>query len=353
MRALKKISAFIALLGSAIFCNIEGANAAVVSVLPLPNGGRPLIMLEGDIEPGDEDKFLDIARKSPSAVVQLKSNGGSVQAAIEIGRIIYYNDFSTFVKEADCASACALIWLAGNPRAVSTAGRVGFHAAYNAISKTQTRISSAGNALIGSYLSLLKINDNAIRYITETAPSSMRWLSQKDAFDVNLPALFLENINTSIDQYNKAVNKITEIGKADNEAVELYKSSAQMGFAGAQNNLGDLFESGDGVERNEMAAVHWYTRSAERGEPTAYFSLASILGKSSDERVLVDALKFAMLAYNQLPDGYNKNEAFSLIKDISSKVSSNSRVVALDLSRKWRPLYQEENLISDDPTPIK
>ena len=53
------------------------------------------------------------------------------------------------------------------------------------------------------------------------------------------------------------------------EAARLYRLSANLGFAGAQNNLGDCYEHGIGLEKNYAMAVYWYTRAAERGHLTA------------------------------------------------------------------------------------
>ena len=62
------------------------------------------------------------------------------------------------------------------------------------------------------------------------------------------------------------------------EAFRLYQASADLGFAGAQNNVGDHYERGHVIPQSDVGAVYWYTRAAERGEPTAYLGLASVLG---------------------------------------------------------------------------
>jgi len=86
------------------------------------------------------------------------------------------------------------------------------------------------------------------------------------------------------------------------EAFRLYQTSADLGFAGAQNNLGDHYERGEVVPQSDVGAVFWYTRAAERGEPTAYLGLASVLGNSdAGDDVLIEALKYAFLAKELLP----------------------------------------------------
>jgi TPR repeat protein len=139
------------------------------------------------------------------------------------------------------------------------------------------------------------------------------------------------------------------------EALRLYQASADMGFAGAQNNLGDHYERGEVVPQSDVGAVFWYTRAAERGEPTAYLGLASVLGNSDAcDDLLVEALKYAVLAKVQLPDGGNKDLATLLEGRIAAKLSRSSHEDFTNRLKNWEPLFQEEYLQSDSPafTPL-
>ena len=128
----------------------------------------------------------------------------------------------------------------------------------------------------------------------------------------------------------------------------MYSDSANAGFSGAQNNLGDLYEKGIGVNKNLISSIYWYTRSAERGEPTAYLSLASLLAKqTTDEETLVQALKFAILAAQNLKEGKNKNHAVTTIYLIKSQLNASAKARAEELAKAWNPLAQEKNLLGD------
>lgn len=82
--------------------------------------------MRGPLEIGDQDKFIQVALQHPKAVVALQSDGGSIIAAIEIGKAIRLKQYSTLVpSDLYCASACALIWLAGNERFMDATSRVG------------------------------------------------------------------------------------------------------------------------------------------------------------------------------------------------------------------------------------
>ena len=48
---------------------------------------------------------------------------------------------------------------------------------------------------------------------------------------------------------------------------------AEQGYASAQNNLGGMYESGDGVPQDDQTAVKWYRLAAEQGVPKAQLHL--------------------------------------------------------------------------------
>jgi TPR repeat protein len=134
------------------------------------------------------------------------------------------------------------------------------------------------------------------------------------------------------------------------EAFRLYQLSADLGFAGAQNNLGDHYERGHVVPQSDVGAVYWYTRAAERGEPTAYLGLASVLGNSdAGDDVLIEALKYAFLAKELLPEGGNKDLATVLQGLIAAKLSRSLHDEFTQRVKNWEPLFQEEYLASDSP----
>ena len=58
------------------------------------------------------------------------------------------------------------------------------------------------------------------------------------------------------------------------EEVEKVKEMAENGVPIAENILGAMYLSGDGVEKDFIAAVRWLRKAAERGLPTAQFNLS-------------------------------------------------------------------------------
>ena len=63
------------------------------------------------------------------------------------------------------------------------------------------------------------------------------------------------------------------VPKDDAAAVLWFRKAADLGHAIAQHHLGHCFEKGRGVIRDTFEAFHWYKKSAEQGEPKGQGSL--------------------------------------------------------------------------------
>jgi hypothetical protein len=145
-----------------------------------------IIRVRGELNLGDEDRFLDLALARRTAIVTFDSPGGNLKAGIEIGKFIRLRNYTTIVSHAAvCASACALAWLGGGKRVMSSRANVGFHAAYMS-SGSGHEVTGSGNALVGAYLSKLGFTSPAIVYITSAAPNEMNWLTAERASMVGL-----------------------------------------------------------------------------------------------------------------------------------------------------------------------
>lgn len=176
MRKNRSISflAALACLGSVSF---KDAVAAEISVEPLEDTETSVIVVSGPIESGDEDLFRRISIEHDEAIVLLGSPGGELTAALSIGRAIRLREYTTVVtKDSVCASACALIWLAGSRRLLSPAGKVGFHASYYQEDGKLIE-TGVGNAVVGHYLSQLNLPEKAVIFATSASPESITWLN--------------------------------------------------------------------------------------------------------------------------------------------------------------------------------
>jgi hypothetical protein len=58
------------------------------------------------------------------------------------------------------------------------------------------------------------------------------------------------------------------------EAAAWYRRAAEQGHLEAQMALGQLYQQGKGVEKDDRQALHWFVQAARRGEPQAQFYAA-------------------------------------------------------------------------------
>ncbi|MGA7329711.1 MAG: hypothetical protein WBX25_35835 [Rhodomicrobium sp.] len=168
------------------FACFSVSEAATIEVVPADNQNLQVIVLAGEIKIGDETRFADLAIGTQSAIVVLNSPGGSIYPAIEIGKTIRIKGFLTYVADGnECSSSCALIWLGGRRRSMSSRAKIGFHAAYT-VSEGFASVNGPGNALVGAYVSQLGLPDAAVIYVTAAPPGSLHRLTPDDAKAVGL-----------------------------------------------------------------------------------------------------------------------------------------------------------------------
>jgi|GEM_PF-1122389 len=167
----------------AIVISLLGPPAAEAANIELKHvdGATALVVVEGDLELGDIEIFRSRVAPLSKATVAFRSDGGSLLAGIRIGMLIRVKNFTTVVPDAaQCASACAVAWLGGAHRFLGVGSKVGFHAAYVQKAGATTE-SGPGNAVLGAYLDQIGLPEDAIVYITQAAPNSMKWLNMEEA----------------------------------------------------------------------------------------------------------------------------------------------------------------------------
>ena len=123
-----------------------------------------------------------------------------------------------------------------------------------------------------------------------------------------------------------------------------YRRAAEwrgIGFSGSQNNLGDMYETGEGLPKSPGDAIYWYTRSALQGEPTAYLSLGSCfangVGVGKD---VVEAYFWLTLAARDLGAGKNKNAAINRLNALEKTMTPDQLAEAKDKADTFKPYYQ-------------
>ena len=163
------------LAGAAALAMMTASTASAADIWFEKVGRIPVIFIKGEIVRGDSDKFDRLASKLKpgSALVVMGSPGGLMLDGLDIGITIRNKRFATTVPNATCSSICGFMWLAGVNRFAHPEAEIGFHGIYDMDTKQTT---SAGNALLGAYLSKLGLSYSAIAELTKEAHDSMTWL---------------------------------------------------------------------------------------------------------------------------------------------------------------------------------
>lgn len=256
---------FIALFGLVILGG-AGAHAATINVDPGALDDTAFVTVIGDLEPGDGKRFRTRTLGLSKAIVAFHSKGGPVVAGIEIGRLIRMRGWATFVPDgALCASACAIAWLAGAPRAMGRHALIGFHAAYNP--KTG-RESGMANALVGAYLNELGLPPAAIMYVTVAEPDSMLWLNPDEARKVGIQVATLnpEPPRPSLAEKSsalrtRAINFVTALYKEISRAPPDLLANLGALYASEVNYYGKRLPQREVLEQIERFFERWPTRT--------------------------------------------------------------------------------------------
>lgn len=167
----------------------------------------PIIKIHGQIKQQDVETFhqlkvlakkniQDLGLENPSTdkqqlyFVGLDSNGGSVSAAISIGKAIRDESVGVILAESDsCVSACVLL-LAGGVTRVA-AGRVGVHRPYleedrGYTTGSQKKIYAEIEKKVKSYLSYVNVPTSLYDLMFRIPPEKVRFLSDVELQEFNL-----------------------------------------------------------------------------------------------------------------------------------------------------------------------
>jgi len=170
----------------------QTAQAEVVTLLERGTLEHPaLVLVKGVLlatrSQANIKALRTIAEEEKVVTVFLDSPGGALITAIQLGNIIREHGIKTAVADsAQCASACALVWLSGKERYMGENARIGFHSIR--VSKGTFEVSYRGNAAVEGYLdyALGLTNPEVASYVTKAPPHSMTWLTMSDAKQLSL-----------------------------------------------------------------------------------------------------------------------------------------------------------------------
>jgi hypothetical protein len=165
------------------------ARAAEFRSIDMPDGSGQAIVLSGVIAPGDEAAFHALAETAGKAVVLTTGPGGTVGAAVKIGTEIRARGWPTLVPaNTRCASACALIWLAGQTRMLGSGALIGFHAMSMMIQNGQRVETHDLDTYLRMWLTDLGYPFDATATIVNTRAAAVRWYDTTELRANGIPA---------------------------------------------------------------------------------------------------------------------------------------------------------------------
>ena len=116
-------------------------------------------------------------------------------------------------------------------------------------------------------------------------------------------------------------------------AAAWYRRAAEQGYALAQFNLGVMYDKGQGVPQNDIEAVRWYRRAAEQGFADAQFNLAFMYGNGRGvTQDFIEAYVWFSLAAAQGDEDAATN------RDLTADLMTAEQVEAAErMVEDWRP----------------
>lgn len=182
-------------------------------------------------------------------------------------------------------------------------------------------------------------------------------------------ATCLADLQAGIDAYNKqdyttAFNQFMLLAKSGDAGAQLqlglifdnglgkdqdydqafywYNQSANKGNAHAQFNVAEMIALGQGTEQDHSKALKWYRRAAESGFPEAQYKLGLLLSSEEhDEQDLIEAYKWLTLAAAQPAEG--ADAAGTLTNKLKIRMSSAEILEAKKERHNGRIYFQKNN----------
>jgi hypothetical protein len=159
------------------------ASAADVKASALKDG-RVVVSISGEIVPGDADTFkaaVKVANDAGKLVssIRLNSIGGNLVEGVRLAEAVRFGKIITNVgQNATCASACFLIFAAGEAKYANYTARIGVHGASD--KGEETVQSGAATVSMARVAKELGVPPAIIGRMVVTPPSEMVWLSPSD-----------------------------------------------------------------------------------------------------------------------------------------------------------------------------
>ena len=187
----------------------RAALLALCALIPGPTQAATIerkgdsVVVTGRFERGDLETFRRIVQDqiTKDTVIVLESPGGLVGVGLEMGEFIRMRGLATFVgPDKVCASACAIVWLAGDPSRGGHNCKDRFPCGLRPAGHGEGRAKRDG----GRFPTRIGLSYEAVRYVTRAPPKEMQWLKFDDA-----ERLRIDVVRVTPEEFEKLVKPST------------------------------------------------------------------------------------------------------------------------------------------------
>lgn len=146
--------------------------------------GREVINLSGPIVSGDANQVANVIKEANVAGrlvsgLRLNSPGGSLDEGAKLADVVRYSKIATVVMNGtSCASACFIVFAAGNEKYASYSAGVGVHGA--STNGQETEGSRAATIAMAKIVKELGVPPAIIGQMVVTPPDQIVWLQPAD-----------------------------------------------------------------------------------------------------------------------------------------------------------------------------
>lgn len=161
-----------------------GAHAATIKSRDFKDG-KVRLDLNGEIQGGDLQSVKDAiqaanAKGKMVVTIRLDSDGGNLLEAVRIAAVIREGKIATAaLSRSTCASACFVIFAAGNEKYAHYTAQIGVHGASDQHGEETTR-AQAATVTMARVVRELGVPAEIIGKMVVTPPSEMVWLAPDD-----------------------------------------------------------------------------------------------------------------------------------------------------------------------------
>lgn len=164
---------------------LENLSQAAEFKPSITRDGRVIVSMSGDIDVGDTEPLkaaIKVANDGGKLVSSLRLNsvGGNLLEGVKLAEIVKFAKMATNVGQgATCASACFLVFAAGETKFANYSAKIGVHGASDQTGE-ETVQSGAATVSMARVAKELGVPAAIIGRMVVTPPSDMVWLSPAD-----------------------------------------------------------------------------------------------------------------------------------------------------------------------------